>query len=454
MPRLSPLPDVNMISLLTSCLLVLAAAERPQHFRDLDLDAALAAAAAEKKVVLVAFQPADDAESQKLDKVTWKDSKVKKWIEERAVALVVDPAEDAALAARFHVHAFPTLVFVKADGTEVDRIVGGVDAKAFREEADAILGGADPLVRLRKLVAGHADDPEFHLDLARLLFDRGIFDESAKEYLWCFDEGVKRKPAFQKTRNGAVLDEIVRLGRVYPAALDGLAERGEAIALKIPDCTALASELSDFARIQKALQRPERVLGVYDSVGEAECGAIVRSALLPQILGALVDQQRYAEALTGIGDAKTKLAQHVQAFEAARAKSKSDRTSLDALDLRRTEIRLETLVHHQALVGAKQSKSANELADALVAFDRCAPTYLGLVRSSEMAGDKGLARAIAEKALADPLLADTDKATVGDKTAALRKSGAKAPPAPDAQAPAGSGPVKAKQRKPVDDEPN
>lgn len=453
MPRLSPLPHMNMISLLAACLLSTAALDKPQHFRDLDLDAAISAAAAEKKVVLVAFQPANDADSQKLDKSTWNDAKVKKWIEEKAVAFKVDPVVDAALAARFRVHTFPTLVFVKADGSEVDRIVGGLDAKAFREEADAILGGADALVRLRKLVALHASDPDFHLDLARMLFDRGTFDEAAKEYLWCFDEGVKREPAFQKTRNGAVLDEIVRLGRVYPTALDGLAERGEAIALKIPDCTALASELSDFARIQKALQRPERVLGVYDSVGDAECGAIVRSALLPQILGALVDQQRYAEALTGIGDAKTKLAQRVLAYEAARGKSKSDRTSLDALDLQRTEIRLETLVHHQALVGAKQAKPAAELADALVAFDRCAPTYLGLVRSSESAGDKGLARAIAEKALADPLLVESEKAIVSDKTAALRKSGAKPPPSPNAQGPA-AGDAKAKQRKPVDDEPN
>lgn len=454
MPRLSPLPLMNMISLLASCLFALAAVERPQHFRDLDLEAALSAAASEKKVVLVAFQPPGEAERQKLDKSTWSDGKVKKWIETQAVALKVDPTADAALAARFRVHTFPTVVLLKADGDEVDRIVGAFDAKSFREEADAILGGADPLVRLRKLVAANAGDPDFHLDLARMLFDRAEFAESATEYLWCFDEGVKREPAFQKTRNGAVLEEIVRLGRVHPAALDGLAERGEAIALKIPDCTALASELSDFARIQKALQRPERVLGVYDAVGEAECAAIVRSALLPQIVGALVDQQRYSEALAGIGDAKVKFMERVQAFEAARAKSKSDRTSLDALDLLRTEIRLETVLHHQALAGAKQSKPAADLADALIGFDRCAPTYLGLVRSCESAGDKGLARLFAERALADPLLPVSEKALVSDKTAALRKSGAKAPPAPNAQAPAAAGGAQAKKRKPVDDEPN
>jgi thiol:disulfide interchange protein len=63
-------------------------AEAP--FQDLTFEAALAAAKRDNKVVMIDFFTTWCVPCKKLDKTTWKDADVQKWLGEKTVALKMD----------------------------------------------------------------------------------------------------------------------------------------------------------------------------------------------------------------------------------------------------------------------------------------------------------------------------------------------------------------------------
>lgn len=119
-------------------------------FRDLAYTAALEAARAEQKLVLIDFFTTWCPPCKKLDKETWPDPRVAKWLSERTVALKVDAEEDADLARLYRVEAYPTIVIAKADGTEIDRLIGFLGPEEFVTEVEARIERAARFEQLRK----------------------------------------------------------------------------------------------------------------------------------------------------------------------------------------------------------------------------------------------------------------------------------------------------------------
>src|SRR4051795_975781 len=79
------------------------------------------------------------APCKKLDETTWKDQGVRTWLSEAAICLKVDAEKDEALAEQYRVNAYPTLLLLRPDGTEIDRLVGYRDAQTFLADARAAL---------------------------------------------------------------------------------------------------------------------------------------------------------------------------------------------------------------------------------------------------------------------------------------------------------------------------
>ena len=125
---------------LSAFVLVLVAPSRAAEksavpFRELSFDAARAAAKAEDKLVFIDFYTTWCEPCKRLDKDTWTDAVVGKLVGDKAVALKLDAEKEGrAVAQRFKVEAYPTLLLLKADGTEVDRIIGYRDPATIRVE--------------------------------------------------------------------------------------------------------------------------------------------------------------------------------------------------------------------------------------------------------------------------------------------------------------------------------
>src|SRR6187397_2698165 len=129
--------------MLTAFLLLaiagLAPAEGP--FQDLTLDQALAAAKRDQKVVMIDWFTTWCGPCKKLDATTWKDAEVLAWLGAKAVALKIDAEKEVELAKKHRIGAYPTMLFLKADGSEIDRIVGYKTSKDFLSEAQDALAG-------------------------------------------------------------------------------------------------------------------------------------------------------------------------------------------------------------------------------------------------------------------------------------------------------------------------
>ncbi len=111
-------------------------------FQNLSFEAACKKAKAENKAVFLDFYTVWCGPCKQLDKTTFKDKKVQAWLAEKTIAIKVDAEKHKDIAKRYHVSAYPTLLFVKADGTEIGRNTGYASAERFLTQSAKHLGPA------------------------------------------------------------------------------------------------------------------------------------------------------------------------------------------------------------------------------------------------------------------------------------------------------------------------
>jgi tetratricopeptide (TPR) repeat protein len=87
--------------------------------------------------------------------------------------------EGKALADRYHIPGFPTVVVIDSDGAEVDRITGFKAPKEFLPEVQRILRGEGTLKALREKFADNPEDLKTGLLLAKKLVRSGSDDAAA-----------------------------------------------------------------------------------------------------------------------------------------------------------------------------------------------------------------------------------------------------------------------------------
>lgn len=113
-------------------------------FADLTLEAALAKAGETDKMVVIDFFATWCGPCKQMDKDTWPDEDVVAWVEKHAILIKVDVDKEEAVAKEFNITAMPTVVFLKADKSEISRFVGGYPASEFISFGDKVLSGDAP----------------------------------------------------------------------------------------------------------------------------------------------------------------------------------------------------------------------------------------------------------------------------------------------------------------------
>lgn len=394
---------VGLLTLFTMALGPAPSAGGGGPFRDITFDQALAAATSEGKVVVVDFYTTWCPPCKALDARTWPDPAVRKWIDEKAVAIKVDAEKETALAARYRIGAYPTILIAKADGAEIDRIVGFRDATALLAEAGDALAGRDSVSRAKAALAVEGtNNPAARMRYADALATKGRYAEALAEYLWCFDHGLEHDEAFVGVRGSFLVGAIARLGGPHPPALDALRERRNLAdeALRTKDATRMLA--GDVVALNNALEEPDRTFATFDALlKRGEAGAEARATILFFALDRFLEARRYDDVLASVGDPLAAFEQHSSERRAAldRLKIESPEMAEEVGDYFAESTRELGAQYHEALVGAGRAAEAAKLAERVIACDTTGATYALLVIGADRAGKPDVARALATRGL-------------------------------------------------------
>lgn len=388
-------------------------AEAPFH--DMTFDAACEAAKKDGKLVMVDFFTTWCGPCKQLDRTTWKDEKVRTWLAGKTVALKIDAEKERALAKKYKVSAYPTILFIKADGTEIDRIVGYRDADAFLEEAGGALSGKDAVARAReKLKDGHENDPMLRMRVARALEEKGKLDEALAEYLWCFDHGNEHNAGFGGVRVSFLLGDISRLAKSHPPAKEALRTRRDAAEKTLMTGKSAASRpkgglavllgggrderleaASVFAAINREFGESSRTLGVYDKLGRKKGSEAVCKLLFRHVFDDLLKARRYDDIYADCGDPMRMVDTYV---DGAKGKGVFGSRDKQLRDYYKRQVVSEGGKYYEVLLGAGQPNKAAEVADKVLGVNASSSAYARLVAHSRRAAHPEAADQLIERA--------------------------------------------------------
>jgi len=120
-----------------------------------------------------------------LDRETYSDPEVIAR-SERFVCVKVNAQKRTDLAGRYHVRAYPSIAFLRPDGTVITLVRGFQPPKPFAKHLEELTDSRAEEFTLRQRLKDHPDLTEIRHDLALLLLRRGATGEAVAQFdtLW------------------------------------------------------------------------------------------------------------------------------------------------------------------------------------------------------------------------------------------------------------------------------
>ncbi|HNO77642.1 MAG TPA: thioredoxin domain-containing protein [Phycisphaerae bacterium] len=350
-------------------------------------DDACAKAKVEGKLVFIDFYTTWCGPCKIMDKTTFTDETVIKWLGENTIPLKIDAEKEVALAAKYRIDSYPSLLFVKPDG-EVAGLLSGVhEPEAFLAEANAIKSGKSPMERAKeKLEAKGENDPMARMDYAESLVRMGKYEEALSEYLWCYDHGSENMIGFIGVKNSFLLSNIARLGKRHPPALDELRKRRDVaydrVINEAPKKASLWSMLGggntdfpamDVAALNEYLGEEDKTLELYDKLRQEHPDWPAVDMLRRSVFDLLMKKKRYAEIVEST-DIEKEIRDRLKRKEEMRMfMPKEQLEEFEAMD--RRMIVEEIAKYYEVLMGVEDVIGAARLADQALEIDDSEETY-------------------------------------------------------------------------------
>ena len=395
---------ITALGILTVMPSGMARDETPEAFVSTTFAEAQALAAKDNKVVFVDFFATWCGPCKMLDQTTWKDPQVIALLREKTVALRLDAEKDKDLARKYRVEAYPTLLVLKADGTEIDRYVGYMEAAKFREALTATLAGKTSLQQARDAMKpDDSRNPSARMKLARQLTQAGQYAEALEHLLWCYDHGTEADPAFVGVANSFLPAQLGQLARKYPPAVEALKARRDPLQAKVladPKAASIGMA-SRLAGLDLALKDDDAILATLSQLPE---GSPARKAFGNiSVVIRLAEKKKYREALS-LGVPEEEFKNMGERFTRMSEQMKSVGRELPtgmAENMRKSQAMMG-MMYTVILAGAGEMERARKLAEATIAVFDNAEIRSALAKGLREAGAEELARIYEPPAAAKP----------------------------------------------------
>jgi len=188
--------------------------EDPQSvFRDLSLDQAVEAASKEKKLVVLDAMTTWCAPCRRMEMTTWRDPRLVRWLEDRAVCIKLDMDVHTDIKQRLGIRGYPTLVAFR-DGVAFDQITGFKTADEVRAWIEDLQHGtADHrrlLMRVEIFKEMRVEDVNFEdrRAVAEGLLEYAQDEVVGEELLWLWENIPAHAPHLAAWRWDVLPNEI------------------------------------------------------------------------------------------------------------------------------------------------------------------------------------------------------------------------------------------------------
>ncbi len=350
------------------------------------IEAAFKKAEASKKLVFVDFYAVWCGPCKMLDQTTFPDPAVAALLKDKMVSLRYDAEKETALAEKYGIESYPTLLVLNPDGSIVDRINGFLPPDQFLELMTGILKGDTSISRAKtaatEALKGTDENAKVQarLRLAQALMDCRQFPDAVVELLWLYDTGLKN-PEGQELRRGSLVQVLAQVATTHAPAAEALKAR-RAAQLKVIETDAKDLEaVSDFVSLSMATESYTEWLAAYDKVPKNDPR---RKVLGEGLFPVFLKERRYADAL--------------EMRPLDELKAKLDKFEMDLKDPRWTaldeEMREKILgmfsvdlsAQIEALAGAGKVEDAKELIQRLIKIANTEETKAALTEALKRAG--------------------------------------------------------------------
>lgn len=373
----------------------------PVGFRKLELSAALVAAAAEKKVVLLAFVDRGSDEGRKMASETWADPVMLRWLEARVVGLELDLKRDAALAERYGVTGNAATLVCTPAGDEIERWEGAVAAGELMSAMQRYLKGGEGLAAARKAWREDPASARARMKLGEAYAGMRILPKAGESYLAAWDQGAGQVE-FAEERRYELVARLTELASRDQGLRREVARRRDEVRerlLRFAEGDDSLSLALDLAALNTGLLQPAKQYDVLLALRarEGTPPAVLAASFSDAVAHYLHREGRFKELLEARGDAlahfEATYAKWRPEYDKALAREDLPPTGLPASDpllVRRAAILAQASLYVEALVRTGQGKAGHELAELVASFDPRPTTYLVLSGALERGGDAAL----------------------------------------------------------------
>lgn len=153
---------------------------------------------------------------KQMDKTTWRDDKVVKWLEKSAIVVALDVDKEPKLAKRLGIQAMPTMIAFKDGDKEFDRVVGYKAPEVMLAWLEGVGKGERSIEAVEKRASapkGEPVDVRAKLDLALALMRKRNYVKSADEYVWLWKNMLLHDQAMYGVRLSFMAKDMQRLSK-------------------------------------------------------------------------------------------------------------------------------------------------------------------------------------------------------------------------------------------------
>ncbi len=224
-------------------------ASEPAVFRDLSPRAARDLAADEGRILIIRWTATWCGPCKRMDKTTWPDAQVVKWVDDHAIAISADLDAMRRGAEIQKVNAVPTMIAFKGS-TEFDRVVGYRTPDQLLEWFSSLESGATADDRLNAEIAslptdGGEEEVDARYELAGRLAEGGRLEAAADQYIWLWNNIPNMDTGYDGVRVSFMAGEMERLAQQSPECRARFVSLRDALTPKITPGPAFDEDALD-----------------------------------------------------------------------------------------------------------------------------------------------------------------------------------------------------------------